>query len=271
MRTVRILSVLSLLLAATRLAAQTLTSVPMQGSMVHVGIEYHAEHSHLHVHVDPGVPELVALSQMDETSDFDPADPWHAALGRSGTGLAFNRQYGFVIGTESDPLPPGTGVWIRQLTATPNLEVYRYRATDPKAWEPMFGTAGSSDRLEWNLIMFHPAYAAPVGSGPHEAGYEAFLVNLADGSPVAAVDPTPFTLSWTVRGGAVEPTLDIALTVAVSWPATPEAYRIQVADAPEGPWMDVHREPVLIEGRLTLLVPPAMGQRFFRLQPVEQP
>jgi len=175
------------LAAAISVRADTLTSVPMQGPMVHVNIKYadHGAGPHLHVHVDGDdhghggsstLPTLTPLSISHPGDQFDPLAPWYSDLDPSQDGRAFNRQYGFVLDGDSEPLPTGFGIRIRQISATTGLEAFRYRAT-PATWEPMFGTDGSSDTLEWNLGMFHPAYTAPAATGMHSAEYEAYIVN----------------------------------------------------------------------------------------------
>lgn len=176
--------------------AATLTTVPMQGPMVHVGIKYadHGHGPHFHIHIDPIIPTLTPLSISHPGDNFDPEHPWFTDLDPSQEGRAFNRQYGFVLDSDSEPLPTGYGIWLRQISATPGLEVFRYRATPP-TWIPIFGTDGSSDLFAWNLSMFHPAYTAPAGSGTHTAVYEAILVD-AQGNPTNVREQ--FTLHWNV-------------------------------------------------------------------------
>jgi hypothetical protein len=195
-RTLIICSLIVALATLTDARASTLTTVPMQGPMVHVGIQYadHGDGPHLHIHVDTPVPVLMPLSVSHPGDQFDNTHPWFSDLDPSADAKAFNRQYGFVLDGDSDPLPTGYGIWIRQLTATLGLEVFRYR-TSPLTWEPIFGTDGSSDTFMWNLGMFHPAYTAPAGSGTYLATYEAFVVD--DLLQPTGVSET-FTLEWQV-------------------------------------------------------------------------
>jgi len=197
MKTSKLLTVLTIATVAVAVSAAraaALTTVPMQGPMVHVGIEY-AEHDgvpHFHIHVEDPVPMLTPLSLSHPSDQFDNTDPWFGELDPSAEGRAFNRQYGFVLDGGSDPLPAGYGIWIRQLSATPGLEAFRYR-TSPDTWSPMFGTDGSRDTLQWNLGMFHPAYTAPAGVGQYFATYQAFLVD-ADKNPTGV--SAQFQLEW---------------------------------------------------------------------------
>eukprot|EP00825_Cyclidium_porcatum_P046150 TRINITY_DN7191_c0_g1_i1.p4 TRINITY_DN7191_c0_g1~~TRINITY_DN7191_c0_g1_i1.p4 ORF type:complete len:171 (+),score=17.50 TRINITY_DN7191_c0_g1_i1:565-1077(+) len=139
----------------------TLSSVPMQGSMVMPMISYSAAEGALRVAVDPAVPQLTPLLASNPLDRFDPADPWYDLLDPTRQGLAFSRRYGFVMNTATDPLPSGTAIWIRKQAGSPELGAYRYRSSAPKAWEPIFGTAGSSNALFWNTMMFHPGITAP--------------------------------------------------------------------------------------------------------------
>jgi hypothetical protein len=191
----KLLSVLTTVLSvpAFTCRAATLTMVPMQGTMVHVGLEYfEAPTPHLETHITNTSPVLIPLSVSDPTSHFEPGAAWYRDLDPDARALAFSRRYGFVRG--GDLLPEGQTIWIRQLSATPGLEAYTYRMNQA-AFAPMFGTAGSSDVLEWDERMFHPCYAAPPELRDCTATYEAFVVD-ALGQPVGL--STQFTLSWPI-------------------------------------------------------------------------
>jgi hypothetical protein len=245
----------------------TLTNVPMQGGMLHVGFAYHADHKELHAHIDPAVPALTPVSISDPTAMFATADPWTDLLDPHRQGQAFNRQYGFVVDGESDPLPEGSAIWIRQLAASAGLQAFRYRGTDPKAWEPMFGTAGSTNVFAWSLTMFHPAYTCPLNSGPHHADYEAFLVNAANGEPVAGISSAQFTLTWTVAGQAI-PNLVLAQKIVLTWAASGTNYVAESSlSLADGPWTPLTNVPVNLHGQLTLLLAPETPERFYRLVP----
>lgn len=243
-----------------------LTNVPMQGPMIHVEVIYHADHNALHIHVEPGTPALTPLSVSHPDAMFAAGDPWHHLLDPHAMGWAFNRQYGFVMGAESDPLPAGHAVWFRQLRASPGLKVFRYRGMDPKAWDPIFGTDGSAPVFQWGGTMFHPAYACAPGSGPQEAEYEAFLVDAATGEPAAGVAAERFLLGWS-DGSAGMPMLEIARRVMLAWPAAGTNYVAEAAPAVQGPWTPLPDDPFLHQNKLTLLVEPAASAQFFRLAP----
>lgn len=197
--------------------------VGMGGGMVHVNIEY-ADHDgdrHFHVHVDQGVPVLTPLALAQPDTQFAPTAPWFEDLDPSLGGMAFNRQYGFLMDPAGAPLPAGHSIVIRQVSASPGLEAYTYRK-DPAAWQPMFGTAGSPDTFAWNLMMFHPAYAiAPNSTGTLTATYEVILMDAQNqATPVRA----PFTLQWTVASGLTlgqphveDATVHLPVTVPAAW------------------------------------------------------
>jgi hypothetical protein len=189
-----LMTMMTFALSGAPVPAAVLQNVPMQGPMIHVGIEYATHGSpHLHIHIEPGIPVLQPLSLSHPGDTFDPLDPWYTDLDPTQSGRAFNRQYGFVLEGTSDPLPSGYGIWIRQLSLSFGMEVFRYRQS-PELWQPIFGTHGSSDTLQWNLGMFHPAYTAPAGIGTYYGLYEAFVVD-EDGNPTGVSEQ--FQLQWT--------------------------------------------------------------------------
>lgn len=181
-------------------SGDVLNNVPMQGSMVHVNLRHRlvAGAPTLEVHLDPSIPVLTPLAVSHPGVAFDPAHPWFPDLDPSRGGYAFNRQYGFLLDGESDPLAEGHAIRIRQRSAAPGLLVRRYRQSPP-AWEPMFGQNGSPEVFEWNLLMFHAAYAIPPEHpGPVEAEYEAYVV---DGAGERVGNGATFKLVWNVAQG----------------------------------------------------------------------
>ena len=207
--------------------AETLTQVPMQGGMIHVGITYHehADAGMFHVHLDEGIPQLLPLSKSHPQDDFDPSAPWYHHLSPNGMGMAFNRQYGFVMDAESDFLPEGTAIRIRQLEASPDLLAFEYRTSNGGSWNPMFGTFDSDPEFAWALTMFHPAYAAPEGSGRLMATYEVYLVDTATGTRSDHAMAAEFELSWMAGPMVGEPELTISNPIMISWPETFAGYR----------------------------------------------
>ncbi len=251
-------------LAAAR--AATLTGVPMQGGMVMPMVSYHATDGALHVQVDPTVPQLTPLLASNPGDRFDPADPWYETLDPSRQGLAFSRRYGFVMDTVTDPLPGGTAIWIRKLSGSPELGAYRYRSTTPKAWEPIFGTSGSTNAMLWNGMMFHPGITAPPGTNSYSAVFEAFLVNTNIGVAVPGSSSGSFTLNWTSMPDG-RPALNIGHRIVIAWPASATNCVLESTDSlPASTWTSVTNSPVMLDGQSAVLLDPCEARKFFRMR-----
>ncbi|MGE3311595.1 MAG: hypothetical protein AB7O66_16640 [Limisphaerales bacterium] len=147
----------------------TLTAVPMQGGMMMPMLSYSASDGRIHALLDPAIPQLTPLLIRNPSDGFSPDDPWYLALDPRRQGLAFSRRYGFVMDTVTDPLPKGTTIWLRKLSGPAELVVYRTAGSVPKAFEPIFGTAGSSSSMAWSGMIFHPAFTAPPGTNSYTA------------------------------------------------------------------------------------------------------
>lgn len=252
--------------AATGLGA-ILSTVPMQGGMVMPMIAYHAEHGHLHVSMPSEIPQLTPLLVSHPGDRFDPADPWFEDLDPTRRGLSFSRRYGFVMDSSTDPLPDGVAIWLRKLEGPPELGFFRYSGSTPKLWQPIFGTAGSPDAMEWNGMMFHPAVTAPPGTNRYRAVFEAYLVDRTTGQPIPQSSTGPFVLEWTnVPDG--RPVLDIALRVQIRWPAASGSWVLeQSRDLSSGQWEPVGVEPMQLGESLVVWVAPSNGAKFYRLRP----
>lgn len=229
-------------------------------------ISYHAEHGHLHVHMTTEIPQLIPLLVSHPGDQFNPNDPWFDDLDPSRRGLAFSRRYGFVMDSVTDPLPPGTVIYLRKIEGPPELGFYRYSA-NPKLWQPIFGTAGSPTTLAWDGVMFHPAVTAPPGTNPYHATFEAYLVDLATGQPIPNSSTGPFQLRWTNMPDG-RPALDIQWTVRIRWPDGPRSWLLeQTTDLNSGQWESVPAEPMILDGHRTVFLDPAAARRFYRLRP----
>lgn len=200
--------------SANVLLSATLTSLPSpvaQGGMIHINVAFVDQPTNtFDVHVDAGTPPLQPLSLWNPGDNFDPADPWYAALDPSQEGRAFNSQYGFLIdGANSDPVPTGTSLGIRLLSATPGLSSYFYRATDGnEVFEPVFTV--SHDYVLWNGSMWHPVFTA-TSAGSYSATFEFFLADQTIGS-----SPVDFTTD-----ASPEPGYSLG-QVTLHWSAIPE-------------------------------------------------
>ena len=249
--------------------AATLTAVPMQGMMAMPMVGYHAEHGHLHVEMPEEVPQLTPLLISNPGDNFDAADPWFDDLDPSRRGLAFSRRYGFVMDADSDPIPADQQMWIRKLDGPAELGFYRYAGNAPKAWQPIFGTAGSTNELFWNGMMFHPAVTAPPGTNQFTALFQLLLKDAATGEDVPASYSPVLEFVWTdIRDG--RPALNIGLKVLIDWPTDAANYVLESADSPvSANWTLVTSTPVTLNGRLAVVVEAGDAQKAYRLKRIQ--
>jgi hypothetical protein len=248
--------------------AATLTAVPMQGGMVMPMLTYHTDDGRIHVMLTNTVPVLTPLLVSNPQDNFNPADPWFGALDPSARGAAFSRRYGFMWDSGmSDPLPVNTEVWIRKLAGTPGLNVYRYNGNEPKAFEPIFGTAGTTNALAWNLMMFHPCFTAAPGTNALSAAFEVYLVDASTGSEVPDSSTGPFTFNFDNLPDG-RPALNLAPKITVGWPTDTTAnWVLECAPTPDAvTWMPVTNAPVLLEGRPAVVLDATAGQQYFRMR-----
>lgn len=247
--------------------AATLTTVPMQGGMVMPMIAYDADDGRLHVtNMSAEIPQLTPLLISNPNDNFDPADPWHDFLDPSRQGLSFSRRYGFVMDAMSDPLPANTAIWLRKLAGPAELGFYRYSGSAPKAWEPIFGTAGTTNALYWNGMMFHPGVTAPSGTNSLTATFEAFLMNTNNNTEVPNSSTRPLVLNFTnVPDG--RPALSLAHRLVIAWPTAATNWVLEAADTvPSTTWVQVTNVPVMVDGQPAVVIEGAAAKQFFRLR-----
>lgn len=253
-------------LTSSALFAATLTAVPMQGGMVMPMLSYQAADGRMHIMMDETVPQLTPLLVSNPGDTFDPLDPWFESLDPSRESRSFSRRYGFVMDALSDPLPAGTQMWIRILSSTPGLSVYRYGTTPPKSFEPIFGTDGSPTALYWNGMMFHPTFTAPSGTNTYTATFEAYLVDTDTGAEISNSGTEPFVLNWTnVPDG--RPVVGIESRIVIFWPATATGYELEGTDTlTDGTWTLVTNTPVSVEAQSAVVLSPGDTRKFFRMK-----
>lgn len=264
---VRLIALLGTLLAVPLASAGTLSAVPMQGGMVMPMVSYSATDGRVRVMLDPTVPQLTPLLVSNPSDQFAPEDPWYDALDPRRQGLAFSRRYGFVMATMTDPLPEGTSLWLRKLHGSPELGAYRYANTAPKAFEPIFGTAGSAPAMAWNGMMFHPTFTAPAGTNTYLATFDVFVGHATTGEEVAGSASQEFTLQWTTVPDG-RPELAIARQVVIRWPVPASGNFVLegAADASAANWEIVTAPSFTLEGQHVVLVEPASTTRVYRLR-----
>lgn len=248
--------------------AATQTTVPMQGGMVMPMIAYDTGLGRLQVMMPTNVPQLTPLLVSHPADQFDPLNPWFGDLDPSAMGQSFSRRYGFVMDAESDPLPAGTGIWLRKISGSDDLHVYRYSATpSPGVWQPVFGTAGTSNALAWNLMMFHPAFTTMPGTNRLTATFEAYLVNTQTMTVVENSSTGPMEFNFTnVPDG--RPDLNLGISVAISWDPSITNYAVEYASSLTSTnWILATNAPVEIDGQSTILLPTGdAAGKFYRMR-----
>jgi hypothetical protein len=246
--------------------AATLTGVPMQGMMAMPMIAYDAAGGRLRVLMPDETPQLTPLLVSHPGDGFDPGDPWFDSLDPSRQGLSFSRRYGFVMDTMSDPLPDHTALWLRKLSGPPELAFYRYSASAPKAWEPIFGTAGATNSLLWNGMMFHPGVTAPPGTNSISATFEAYLVDTSTGREAPGAGTGPMVLNFTnVSDG--RPVVNLAAKIVVAWPASATHWALEATDnVPSSNWTLITNPPVTLDGQAVVILDGSAARKFFRLR-----
>lgn len=261
------LSVASVAFGALMSAAATLTSVPMQGGMVMPMVSYNATAGRIEVMMDPVIPQLTPLLVSNPGDGFDPGDPWFDSVDPSRQGASFSRRYGFVMDANTDLLPANTQMWIRKLSGSPELKAYQYRETAPKAWEPIFGTDGTTNAMYWNGMMFHPAFTAPPGTNNLTATFEVYLLDTTTGLEVPNTSSGPLVFEWTnVSDG--RPALSLAQRVVISWPSATTANWVleSAATADATTWVTVTNTPALVNGELAVVLEGGAAQEYFRMR-----
>jgi len=244
----------------------TLSTVPMQGGMVMPMVAYHADDGHLHMTLmGAEVPQLTPLLVSHPGTNFISGDPWYDDLDPARKGLSFSGRYGFVMGM-SDTLPDNTAIWLRKLSGSPELGFYRYSGSAPKAWVPIFGTAGTTNALYWNTDMFHPRVTAPPGTNLLTATFEAYLVNTNTLQEVPDSTSGPLVLNWTnVPDG--RPALEIGTRVVVAWPESTSGYVLEYADSATATvWNTVTNTPVTLDSKPSVVLDSGSAGMYFRMR-----
>jgi hypothetical protein len=246
----------------------TLTGVPMQGMMAMPEVAYRTNDARIHVMMPVDVPALTPLLVSNPADNFDPLDPWFSALDPSVQGLSFSRRYGFVISMMgTDPLPPGTQMWIRKLSGPADLKFYRYNGSAPKEFTPIFGTAGATNALYWDQMMFHPAVTAPPGTNSYAATFEVYLYDTVSGQDVPGSSSGPLEFNFTNLDDG-RPELGLAPKMFVAWPSgTAPNWVLESAPAPFATnWTSVTNTPVTVDGQPGVVLDSSATQQYFRMR-----
>lgn len=245
--------------------AATLTAVPMQGGMAMPVVSYSNSTQRVHVVMPGSIPQLTPLLISNPVDGFDPLDPWFQDLDPSREGESFSRRYGFTMGA-TDTLPANTAYWIRKISGPPELHFYRYSASVPKAWEPIFGTDGAPNQLFWNQMMFHPAITAPPGTNSLTATFEVFLMDTLTTQEVANSSSGPLVFDFTnVNDG--RPGLGMGLFFALNWSTNATNWVVESASSINATnWTAVTNVPTMIDGSSAVLLDSSEAGKVYRLR-----
>lgn len=253
--------------------AAELATVPMQGSMLMPTVWYHEATDSVTVGLDDILvtAQLTPLLISHPNDWFKPEDPWFAALDPSQHGRAFSRRYGFVMHAMTDYLPLDRELWIRKISSSPKLTFYDYNDfVSPKTWNPIFGTAGSTNATYWSGLMWHIGVTAPPSTNSYSASFEIFVMDTNTGQAVPNSSSGPFTLAWTcVTDGrpALSLTHPMPQQVQLCWPNTATNWSLVSAPAVSAAnWQTVTNAPTPIAGFFQVTLPAPNQNQFYRLQ-----
>lgn len=172
-------------LALVAFAGSALAQTPqMGGPMKHIMVTLTGGTS-LEAMVDPSVPTPVMQNYG------------HTYTGNAGVlnGTMYNAQYGWMVEGFWAP-PSGSLLWIEQLSATPGLLAYSGGTMmNQGTFAPIFGTGGSSPRIQWSGTMLHNWYAA-TAAGDYSANYRVYFGD-ANGAATSGYMASEVTLNWT--------------------------------------------------------------------------
>ena len=130
----------------------------------------------------------------------------------------------------------------------------------------MFGTDESSTVFEWDMRMFHPAFAAPPGSGSLSAHFEAFVVDAGTGERLSEIESAHFTLQWTAEQPDEMPELNIAQMIVLTWPGQFAEHHLEsTMDLDSGVWHMMHVTPMMMNGKATVILDNTHQGMYFRL------
>jgi len=171
----------------------------------------------------------------------------------------------------SDFLPDDRELWIRKLSSSPGISFYDYNDfASVQTWNPIFGTAGTSNATNWSGLMWHFGAAAQPGTNTYAAVFEIYVVNTTTGAEVTNSSSGPFELSWTsVPDGRPELTISRTDTnhIIVAWPASATNWSLACStNLPSVNWMLMTNLPVGINGQSTVYLESGYPQQFFRLR-----
>jgi hypothetical protein len=269
----RILIFMTLAAFSVPIHAAILATVPRQGSMLMPEVYYHENTDSVTVDLSAinVIAQLTPLLVSNPNDSFNPADPWFQYLDPSQQGLAFSRRYGFDMDVMTDYVPDNRALWIRNLGSSPGLSFFDYNDyVSPLTWNPILGTAGTSNAICWNEIMWHIGVTAPPGTNSYSATFEIYVVNTDTGEEVAGSSSGAFVLNWTDVPDA-RPALAISLAatngVVLTWPASATNWSlVSSTNLCSTNWTAVTNTVLSLDGQSAVSLEGLAAQQFFRLR-----
>jgi hypothetical protein len=166
----------------------------------------------------------------------------------------------------SDLLPTNTAFWVRKLSGSAELSFYRYNGSVPKAWEPIYGTAGSPPDRYWNTVMFHPTVTAPPGTNNLSATFEVFLMDTNLNQEVANSSSGPLVFNFTnVSDG--RPALGMGLVLALNWSTNSTNWVVESATSLTATnWTAVTNVPTVIDGSSAVIMGTGEAGVYYRMR-----
>jgi hypothetical protein len=165
---------------------------------------------------------------------FDPAQPWTVL-----NNTAFSRRLGWNPGNTTlaadiqTAFGSGAGIWIERISQSAGLQSYKAvgkygvnsnntTTVDPAAggYTPIFGTAGSSTKWQWDYLMDHNVYTVSsaylVANQIYTANYRVYVGD-ALGNDLASSASSLETWTWQAPSVVPEPaTLSLLLGAGIS-------------------------------------------------------
>lgn len=220
MRFVRNVSLLGLLVMGVGSAAAAAYLAPPNWSgMVMLPVSFAPGTKNLVIENAVGSARLTAAP----LGTFDPGKQWSVL-----NGTAYSRQWGWYddIGDDFEStynsVLNGNHLWIEQTNPASKVKTYVVEeALNPKgSYTPIFGTAGSSTKWEWDGFMDHNANAVSLAdiTQPNQvftATYHLYVGD-ANGKPISGYGDTTTTWSWTGPSSVPEPAV-LGLISTVGW------------------------------------------------------
>lgn len=202
--------------------AAVLTALPnamAQGGMVHIDVVFTGNATGTFTSsLEFGgsvVPDMKPLTLWSPGDTIDPAKAYYDEIDPTQAAMLFSSRWGFRLDTDNSvPLPSGTSLGIRMVSATAGLGAYFYNNTGNGTFQPVFLTSGSPhDYVLWSGAMWHPYFTMPSGTPfgtTVNATFEFFLANTTNSGNV----------DWTTLAG-YQPGYSVG-TQVITWTVVPE-------------------------------------------------